>query len=382
MDLGLTSKLLDAGNVLSLFLLATVAFSTLAGAARGASGSAKRLAAVIGDGAVTVAAAAVAWMISRPLSPLIGSWLKGWFPAQPDWVSTRVWQSVELALAAIRDYSLFRFLLLFLCIFPFVKWVAQWLWFWISDILFPFGARQSRGGAFSPASGIVGAGIGFCLGVVRAVMIVAVIFVLAALAPGQPLIKYAENSYYYRLVTEEVVMPLAGDFVKRRLPQFTQALEKEYRGILARRYEVIDREIPDDVALAAKKIVAGKKTDEAKARALYEWVGTRIRYDDEKVRLYEEYHEWREQTPEETFKTRKGVCIDYSRLYAVMARAVGLKARVVTGIGHDGNGGSGPHAWNEVLLASRWVPLDTTWANSGGNWFDPPNFAATHVREA
>jgi len=55
--------------------------------------------------------------------------------------------------------------------------------------------------------------------------------------------------------------------------------------------------------------------------------------------------------------------------------------RVVTGLGYDGQGGYGPHAWNEVFLSeqNRWVPLDTTWAKTG-NWFDPPKFQDTHIR--
>ena len=77
-------------------------------------------------------------------------------------------------------------------------------------------------------------------------------------------------------------------------------------------------------------------SDEKKARALYDWVGTRIAYDWDKADNYEEHGIWKEQTPTETFDTRKGVCIDVARLYAVMARAAGLEVRVVTGLGATG----------------------------------------------
>lgn len=109
-----------------------------------------------------------------------------------------------------------------------------------------------------------------------------------------------------------------------------------------------------------------------------------MKYDWNKVKMYEEQRVWKEQTPQDTFTSREGVCIDYSRLYAVMARAVGLDVKVVTGLGYDGKGGYGPHAWNEVYLAEKdkWVPLDSTWYSSGGNWFNPPNFDQTHIREA
>ncbi|MOA39460.1 hypothetical protein D3C78_1612420 [compost metagenome] len=69
-----------------------------------------------------------------------------------------------------------------------------------------------------------------------------------------------------------------------------------------------------------------------------------------------------------------------------MARSAGLEVRVVTGKGADGRGGYGPHAWNEVLIGDSdgeesWVPIDATWARSG-DWFNPPKFEETHIREA
>jgi hypothetical protein len=66
-----------------------------------------------------------------------------------------------------------------------------------------------------------------------------------------------------------------------------------------------------------------------------------------------------------------------------MARTVGLNVKVVTGLGYDGQGGYGPHAWNEVYLSQQkqWIPLDSTWRSSGGDWFNPPKFNETHIRE-
>src|SRR5690606_31483883 len=116
------------------------------------------------------------------------------------------------------------------------------------------------------------------------------------------------------------------------------------------------------------------------ARELYDWIGTRIEYDWDKADTYTELGEWREQSPEDTFRTRKGVCIDVARLYAVMARTAGLDVRVVTGLGADGNGGYGPHAWNEVRIGGSWIPLDATWASSG-DWFNPPDFERAHIRD-
>jgi len=65
----------------------------------------------------------------------------------------------------------------------------------------------------------------------------------------------------------------------------------------------------------------------------------------------------------------------------VMARSIDLNVKIVTGLGYDGRGGFGPHAWNEVQLANgQWAPLDATWHSSGINWFNTPDFHKTHVR--
>ncbi|MNI72634.1 Transglutaminase-like superfamily protein [compost metagenome] len=143
---------------------------------------------------------------------------------------------------------------------------------------------------------------------------------------------------------------------------------------------MIDADIPHHIELAAAEITQGAGTDEEKARKLYDWIGSRVSYDYGKVEDYEERGIWHEQTPKDTFDTKKGVCIDYSRLYAAMARSQGLQVKVVTGLGYDGQGGYGPHAWNEVYLSEqdKWIPLDSTWAKSG-DWFNPPAFAETHV---
>ena len=115
---------------------------------------------------------------------------------------------------------------------------------------------------------------------------------------------------------------------------------------------------------------------------MYDWVGSRVVYDYIKVEDYEGKGIWHEQNPQMTFDTKRGVCIDYSRLYAVMARSQGLQVKVVTGLGYDGRGSYGPHAWNEVYLSekNKWIPLDTTWAGSG-DWFNPPAFSDTHIED-
>lgn len=55
----------------------------------------------------------------------------------------------------------------------------------------------------------------------------------------------------------------------------------------------------------------------------------------------------------------KGVCRDYAVLYAALARADGIPARVVGGLVFA-RGGFYYHAWNEVWTGSAWMPVDST----------------------
>ncbi len=69
------------------------------------------------------------------------------------------------------------------------------------------------------------------------------------------------------------------------------------------------------------------------------------------------------------FETRKGFCGHYASAFAVLARAAGIPARVVTGYQgaeHNPLGNywivrqSDAHAWTEVWLDERWVRFDPT----------------------
>lgn len=283
----------------------------------------------------------------------------------------------------IRDFfSLLRISVLFLVGYSVTKYILRWI---CSPFLYSLAYReQPEEQSSSFWSSLVGGVLGALMGAGRALILIALLFAYATLFPQTTLAGYIGASSIYQKGASEVVKPITGDFIANKIPVFTRAVEQEFNQIIQRKYEVIDAKVPDNITEAARQITADAKTDEEKARLLYRWVGTRVQYDWDKVNLYEQKRIWKEQTPEDTFQTRKGVCIDYSRLYAVMARAVNLDVKVVTGLGYDGRGSYGPHAWNEVKLneQNKWVPLDSTWVASGGNWFNPPNFNQTHIREA
>lgn len=374
---------MDRWNWITVILIALLGLSMLQGAKRGAAGSSRQLLALGLEGVSTGISILVAWRLVQWASPRAGDWLISLDIIIPSG-ELSMWQQLYYTfVTSLRDFSLMRGAILFIFLYSLVKGLLNRVALPALEDWTGQSARSSREAPASQwASGVVGGAIGIATGAVRGLLLIAALMVVAALFPDSPVSGHAAQSALYRQGAERVIAPLTGNMLSR-LPVFTQSVQAEFDQILKRKYEVLDAHVPEDVVSAAAEITAGKETDEAKAKALYQWVGTRVKYDWEKVRLYEEKRIWKEQTPEDTFLTRTGVCIDYSRLYAAMARSIGLDVKVVTGQGSDGRGGTGSHAWNEVYLSEKqtWVPLDSTWVSSGGNWFNPADFYKTHIKD-
>lgn len=368
-------------NLISALLMLIMFISILQGLLRGASRSAGRLFTLFSGGMLSLLSIAASVPFTMWIAPKVQQWLGSFAP--PGRELSRWEQLYYTLITAVRDFPLMRFAVVFI--------LSYWLIRSITGLIcaFAFGGDSlfgrlaaGREGAASGISRLLGAGIGAVIGAARCLMVIAALFIVVTLFPNSGFSRYVEASPVYQQGARSIIEPLTGDLIKDRLPVFTRGAREELNGILQRRYEVIDAEVPQDIEQAAAKITADAKSDEEKARLLYEWVGTRVDYDYDKVRDYEEKDIWHEQTPQMTFDNKRGVCIDYSRLYAVMARSQGLQVKVVTGLGYDGRGGYGPHAWNEVYLSERdvWIPLDATWAKSG-NWFNPPAFNETHIAD-
>jgi uncharacterized membrane protein required for colicin V production len=367
-------------NLVTWFLLVVVVVSLYQGIRRGASGSAKQLLHFLISSLLAVAGILLSAWAASALSPHLQQWLMQRNMERPAADANFFVQFGYTAVSGLRDLPLFRFAALFLVIYTIMRLITGFVFGALATVvslpftLFPSGGAASR---------LVGGVIGLALGAGRALLFTAVLFAYSALFPQGPMTDYIQHSSLYREASAQIIRPAAGTLLEEKLPVFAEAMTSELDQLWQRRYDVIDSELPQDIVAAAVKVTEGEHGDEAKARALYNWVGSRVAYDWDKVKAYEERGEWREQNPQQTFATRKGVCIDYARLYAAMARAVNLDVKVVTGLGYDGRGGYGPHAWNEVYLTEqkRWVPLDPTWAQAG-NWFDPAGFSNTHIRQA
>ncbi len=128
----------------------------------------------------------------------------------------------------------------------------------------------------------------------------------------------------------------------------------------------------------ARDITAGDTTSKAKAYHIYRWVSQNLEYDSDKAARISRDTSGIASGSLVAFDTRSGICFDYSSLYISMCRAVGLKVRLVTGLGYSGISW-GDHAWNQVYCSEekRWINVDTTFG-SNGNYFDKADFSADH----
>jgi len=120
------------------------------------------------------------------------------------------------------------------------------------------------------------------------------------------------------------------------------------------------------------------KTQKQKAKNLYIWIGSNIKYDDKKAVEIMNKSVKGESGAIPTFNSKKGICFDYACLFTAMAKASGLKSRIIVGEAYNGEAYIS-HAWNQVYIEEEntWINVDATFY-SGGDYFDNENFMEDH----
>ncbi|NDI36765.1 transglutaminase domain-containing protein [Chengkuizengella sediminis] len=375
-------------NYITLLIVSVILISLIQGIKRGVSKSAFQLSHAIQDIVINMTAALLSWKTTNWLSPKLQSWLISKSIQIPSEELNMLEKGYYIVLTSIRDFTFIRFIFIFLISYLLIQFLIMMLFNLVFLNLLRAmklmnESKQTKAEIPLLISQLFGGFIGVIFGLAKGLTVILILFIFVTLFPQTPFTSYIQSSILYQGGTERVLQPLSQNFIETTLPVLAKEAEDEYKEVLQRKYEIIDHNIPDNIVEATHIIVKDLNTDEEKAKALYDWVGTRVQYNWEKVRLYEEENVWMEQTPEDTFLSKQGVCIDYSRLFAVMARTADLDVKVVTGLGSDGRGGMGAHAWNEVYLSEtdEWIPLDTTWVSSGGNWFNSNDFYETHIKD-
>ena len=116
----------------------------------------------------------------------------------------------------------------------------------------------------------------------------------------------------------------------------------------------------DKVSQKAAELVAGKKTTQEKAMAIYSFIVTNYSYDYD---LYNKIVSGKitryTPNPNKIIDNRVGICYDIASLYAAMCRSVGIPTKLVKG---NAKIVGGYHAWNAVYddATGKWMDMDLT----------------------
>lgn len=102
----------------------------------------------------------------------------------------------------------------------------------------------------------------------------------------------------------------------------------------------------------ADEICADSDTDAEKVQAIYNWMIANFEYDYNYKTLLQYFDVRR------TLSTRKGVCYDFSNLFAALCRSQGIPCYVVDGTPYDRS--LAAHTWNRVYYDGCWWDLDVT----------------------
>lgn len=101
----------------------------------------------------------------------------------------------------------------------------------------------------------------------------------------------------------------------------------------------------------ADEICAGCETDEEKVREIYQWIMHNFEYN------YDYYAFIQYFNVRQTLRTNKGVCYDFSNLFAALCRSQNIPCYVVDGISYET---AAQHTWNRVFYDDSWWDVDVT----------------------
>lgn len=207
--------------------------------------------------------------------------------------------------------------------------------------------------------------------------------------------KYLEDSYSYNIICKHIIIPISNSKIAKALPNIiNDSFKVEIKeignledGKLGKRNIVyyyngvtLDEGVKSNTQIDnfSKGLNEKEVSNRNKARNIYNWIGKKIEYDQEKAArvLNNDFNIKSGAIP--AYETRKGICFDYACLFVAMCKANGLKVRIVTGQGFNGISWVS-HAWNQVYIPEEgaWINVDPTFY-VGGNYFGTNRFDIDH----
>jgi hypothetical protein len=124
---------------------------------------------------------------------------------------------------------------------------------------------------------------------------------------------------------------------------------------------------PDSVTVSIEKLGAyvheNFQTESDKIRAIFVWIADNIQYDVDNMFAIN-FYEADSDKIAKPLRTRKGICENYSALFAAVCRQVGIQAIVVEGYTKQrGFVDYIPHAWCAAFTNGAWRLFDPTWGS-------------------
>ena len=293
---------------------------------------------------------------------------------------------------AYRIYYVIGFIILLIILYNIIMLFIRLINLIIFDPLLKLIDRlgQSLGTGFTRICGVIFAIPNSIINIIIAAFIIKALLLLPL---PTYIINQIDNSNIYNYLNTNIVEQITDSSLVKNFPKLLNnslKIENGNNGELSDNNSngaityyngvTLAQAVKSSPAIDAKtqEIIAGKRTDEAKAYAIYQWVGQNITYDNKKAQELEEGDVNLKSGAIAAFDTREGVCFDYASLYVAMARDAGLKVRLITGEGFDGTQWVS-HAWNQVYIPSqnKWINVDCTFYDAG-NFFNSSDFNEYH----
>jgi transglutaminase-like putative cysteine protease len=170
--------------------------------------------------------------------------------------------------------------------------------------------------------------------------------------------EYANKVLFLELGQEDSGKKVEIRYQVKRLEKAAYAAQTPDQG----KYLNPERLVPtnEDFRRIAKEVVADKKGDLVRARALYDHVIDRMRYM--------KYGDgWGKGDAVYACDARTGNCTDFHSYFIALARSVGIPARFAIGAAipseRNEGGVDGYHCWAEFYAEGKWWPVDISEGN-------------------